>query len=59
MTPIIEKYFHNALFNVYTGLYYFKKTKRVANFFALLETGPRLERFPRSFCKDLKSSMLV
>ena len=58
--PINDTYYrkvfsHNALFNVYTGLYYFKKTKRVANFFALLETViTDWKDFYEVFCKDHK-----
>ena len=51
-----RKVFHqNALFNIYTGLYYFKKTKVVAQFFALLETVvTNWEDFYEIFCKDFK-----
>ena len=58
--PINDTYYRkvfsqNYLINVYTGLYYFKKTKRVANFFALLETViENWEDFYEIFCKNHK-----
>ena len=58
--PINDTYYRKAfsqnyLINIYTGLYYFKKTKRVANFFALLETViENWEDFYEIFCKNHK-----
>lgn len=51
-----RKVFHqNSLFNIYTGLYYFKKTKRVAQFFALLETViTDWKDFYEVFCTNFK-----
>jgi hypothetical protein len=51
-----RKVFHqNALFNIYTGLYYFKKTKRTAQFFKLLQTVIEdWQEFYKVFCTEFK-----
>ena len=61
MTLTIEKFSQNYLINIYAGLYYSqKKTKRVANFFALLETViENWQDFYEIFCKNPNSNIVV
>lgn len=60
--PIIDSYYRktfykNDLFDIYTGLYYFKKTKRASLFFELLQTViENWEEFYEVFCAEHKPS---